>query len=137
MNACPSQDPLASSKAPNQDLMDMVFLCTLKINIENQNLENMCIKDLWPYQTKLNPPHPNWNESNQSYQINSRGFFETIIAELSLFAVSCQKDLKFNWVGFFSNTDMPMGPCWGHVETKLGPLVYNATISFLLLARND
>merc|ERR1711954_481896 len=32
-----SQEPLASSKAPNQDLKDMNVLCTFKIKIESQN----------------------------------------------------------------------------------------------------
>ena len=40
----PSQEPLASSKAPNQDLKDMDVLCTFKIKIESQNLEYRCIK---------------------------------------------------------------------------------------------
>ena len=42
--ANPSQEPLASSKAPNQDLKDIFLLCTLKIKIEIQNLD-VCIKD--------------------------------------------------------------------------------------------
>ena len=33
----PIQDPTASSKAPNQDLEDMDFLCTFNIKIESQN----------------------------------------------------------------------------------------------------
>ena len=32
--ANPSQEPLASSKAPNQDLKDIFLLCTLKIKID-------------------------------------------------------------------------------------------------------
>ena len=31
----PSQEPLASSRAPNQDLKDIDALCTFKIKIEN------------------------------------------------------------------------------------------------------
>ena len=34
----PSQVPPASSKAQNEDLKDMDFLCTFKIKIESQNL---------------------------------------------------------------------------------------------------
>ena len=41
----PSQEPPASSKAPNQDLMDIDVLCTFKIKIESQNLDHGCIKD--------------------------------------------------------------------------------------------
>ena len=35
----PSQEPLASFKAPNEDLQDMNVLCILKIKIESQNSE--------------------------------------------------------------------------------------------------
>ena len=34
----PSQEPLGSFKAPNQDLMDMYILCTFKIEIKSQYL---------------------------------------------------------------------------------------------------
>ena len=46
----PSQEPPASSKAPNEDLKDMDVLRTFKIKIESQNLEYVCTKDQWPYQ---------------------------------------------------------------------------------------
>ena len=45
----PSQEPPASSKAPNEDLKDKNVLCTFKIKIESQNLDHGCIKDQWPY----------------------------------------------------------------------------------------
>merc|ERR1711954_361652 len=45
----PTQEPPASSKAPNQDLKDMDVLCTLKIKKESQNSEHSCIKDQLPY----------------------------------------------------------------------------------------
>merc|ERR1712112_238329 len=41
----PSQEPPASSKAPNQDLKDMDVLCTFKIKIDSQNLAYGCTKD--------------------------------------------------------------------------------------------
>ena len=41
----PSQEPPASSKAPDQDLKDMDVLCTFKIKIESQNSEYGCTKD--------------------------------------------------------------------------------------------
>ena len=41
----PSQEPPASSKAPNEDLKDMDVLCTFKIKIESQNLDHGYIKD--------------------------------------------------------------------------------------------
>ena len=46
----PSQEPPASSKAPNEDLKDMDVLCTFKIKIESKNLEHGYIKDQGPYQ---------------------------------------------------------------------------------------
>ena len=45
----PSQEPPASSKAPNQDLKDRDVLCTFKFDIESQKLEHGCIKDHLPY----------------------------------------------------------------------------------------
>ena len=50
----PSQEPPASSKAPNQDLNDMDVLCTLKIKIESQNLENSSIQKSGHIQIKVN-----------------------------------------------------------------------------------
>ena len=41
----PSQEPPASSKAPNEDFKDMDVLCTLKIKIESQNSDHQYIKD--------------------------------------------------------------------------------------------
>ena len=38
-----SQEPPESSKAPNEDLKNMDFLCTFKIKIGNQNLNHLCI----------------------------------------------------------------------------------------------
>ena len=45
----PSQQPPGSSKAPNEDLKDMDFLCTFKIKVESQNSDHGYIKDQWPY----------------------------------------------------------------------------------------
>ena len=45
----PSQEPPASSKAPNEDLKDMDALCTFKISIESQILDLKCIEDQWQY----------------------------------------------------------------------------------------
>ena len=41
----PSQEPPASSKAPNPDLKDMDVLCTFKINVDSYNLEHWEIKN--------------------------------------------------------------------------------------------
>ena len=40
----PSQEPSASSKAPNEDLKAMDVLCPFKIKIEIQNLKYGCIQ---------------------------------------------------------------------------------------------
>ena len=40
-----SQEPPASSKAPNEDLKDMDVLCTFKIKVESQNLDHGYMKD--------------------------------------------------------------------------------------------
>ena len=45
----PSQEPPASSKAPNKDLKDMNVLCTFKIKIDSQNLDHGYIQDQQPY----------------------------------------------------------------------------------------
>ena len=54
----PSQEPPASSKAPNDDLKDMDVLCTFRINIESQNSDHGYIKDNRPYQNKYQDAKP-------------------------------------------------------------------------------
>ena len=54
----PSQEPPASSKAPNEDLNDMDVLCTFKIKIESQNIENGCIKHQWKFLNQDKDPKP-------------------------------------------------------------------------------
>ena len=53
-----SQEPPASSKAPDEDLKDMDVLCTFKIKIESQNLEYGCTKDQWPYPKQYKDAKP-------------------------------------------------------------------------------
>ena len=43
--ANPSQEPPASSKAPNEDFKDMDVLCTFKIKIESPNSDQECFQD--------------------------------------------------------------------------------------------
>ena len=60
----PSQEPLASSKAPNEDLKDMDVLCTFKNKIESQNSDHGCIKDQWPYPNQDQDAKPqSWTSS--------------------------------------------------------------------------
>ena len=54
----PSQEPPASSKAPNQDLKDMDVLCSFKFKLESQNLEYGCTKDQWPYPNQYQDSKP-------------------------------------------------------------------------------
>ena len=53
-----SQQPPASSKAPNEDLKDMDFLCTLEIQIESQNLDIGVSKTTDYIQIKTKMPSP-------------------------------------------------------------------------------
>ena len=66
----PSQEPPASSKAPNKDLKDKDFLCTFKIKIESQNLEHAYIKDQWPYPNK--DPDPQSQSGTSSFLQNPK-----------------------------------------------------------------
>ena len=45
----PSQEPRASSKAPNWDLEDIDVLCTSKIKIKSKNFRNWYVKDQIPH----------------------------------------------------------------------------------------
>ena len=52
-----SQEPQASSKAPNEDFKNMDVICILKIKIESQNSDHGCIKDQWTYPIKIKMPN--------------------------------------------------------------------------------
>ena len=54
----PSQEPTASSKAPNDDLKDMDVLCTFKIKIESQNSDHRYVKDQWSYPNQYQDAKP-------------------------------------------------------------------------------
>merc|ERR1711954_523775 len=54
----PSQEPSASSKAPNKDLKDMDVLCTFKIKIYSQNLDQGCINKSDHIKIKIMMPNP-------------------------------------------------------------------------------
>ena len=54
----PSQEPPASSKAPNQDLKDMDVLFIFKIKLESQNSKYGCTKDHWPYPNQCQDAKP-------------------------------------------------------------------------------
>ena len=41
----PSQEPAASSKAPNDDFKDIDVRCTFKIKVKSQNLDHGSIRD--------------------------------------------------------------------------------------------
>ena len=69
----PSQEPPASSKAPNEYFKDMDVLCTFKIKIEGQNLDHVSIKDQCPYPNQEQYAQPQSDTSN-SLQIPKSGF---------------------------------------------------------------
>ena len=75
----PSQEPPASSKAPNQDLKDMDVLCTFKIKIESQNFEYGCTKDQWPYPNQYQDANPQSRTSSilksQKSGLKGHGWF--------------------------------------------------------------
>ena len=54
----PSQEPPASSKAPNEDLKDMDVLCTFKIKIERKNQIMGISKTNDHIQIKIKMPNP-------------------------------------------------------------------------------
>ena len=54
----PSQEPPASSKAPNEDLKDIDVLCTFKIYIESQNRNMGVSKTIDHFQIKMKRPNP-------------------------------------------------------------------------------
>ena len=56
----PSQEPPASSKAPNEYSKDLDALCIFQIKRESQNLDHGWIKDQWPY------PNQDQDKKNQS-----------------------------------------------------------------------
>ena len=68
----PSQEPPASSKAPNEDLKDIDVLCTFKIKIESQNLEYGCTKYQWPYTNQDQCSKPQSGTSSILQSLKSR-----------------------------------------------------------------
>ena len=54
----PSQEPPASSKAPNQDLKDMDILCTSKIKLESNNSKMGVSKTSDNIKIKIKIPNP-------------------------------------------------------------------------------
>ena len=64
----PSQEPPASSKAPNEDLKDIDDLCTLKIKMESQNSDHGYIKDQSPY---INEDHDSNSQSQTPSNLKS------------------------------------------------------------------
>ena len=53
----PSQEPPASSNTPNEDFNDMDVLCTLKIKIESQNLDQGVSKSNDRFQIIIKMPN--------------------------------------------------------------------------------
>ena len=72
----PSQEPPASSKAPNEDLKDMDVLCTFKIKIESQKSDHGYIKDKCPYlnQDQGAKPQSGTSSPHQSPKLGLNGY---------------------------------------------------------------
>ena len=71
----PSQEPPASSNAQNYDLKDMDVICTFKINIESQKLEQGYIKDQGPCPNQYQDAKPQSGTSSvlQSPKLGLKG----------------------------------------------------------------
>ena len=61
-----SQEPPASSKAPNQALKDMDVICTFKIKIESQNLAYGVPKTSDHIQINIRMPNPSQEPISKS-----------------------------------------------------------------------
>ena len=66
----PSQEPPASSKAPDQDLKDMDVLCTFKIKIESQNRNMGVPKTSGLIQINIRMPNPSQEPPASSKALN-------------------------------------------------------------------
>ena len=66
----PSQEPSASSKAPNEDLKDMEVLYIFKVKIDSQNSEHGCIKTNDHIRIKIKMPNPSQEPSSSSKNQN-------------------------------------------------------------------
>ena len=77
----PSQEPPASSKAPNQDLKDMDVLCTFKIKIESWNLDYGWTEDQWPYSNQYQDTKPQ-SATSSILQARNQDFKKMYIREL-------------------------------------------------------
>ena len=91
----PSQDPPASSNAPNEDFEDMEVLCTVKIKMASQNLDHGCIKDQLLY-TNQDQNAKSQSETSSVFQSPKSGLKRTWM----FFAPSKKdRDPKFgSWV---------------------------------------
>ena len=66
----PSKEPLASSRASNEDLKDVDVLWTFKIKLESQNSDHECKKTTDHIQIKIKRPTPSKEASASSIDPN-------------------------------------------------------------------
>ena len=66
----PSQEPPASSKAPNEDLKDMDVLCTFKSKIESHNSDHRVSKTSDHMQIKIKIPNTSQEPPVSSKALN-------------------------------------------------------------------
>ena len=65
----PSQEPPASFKAPNDDLIDMDVLCTFNRKIGSQYSDHGCIKDQLPYPNQDQDAKPQNPKTPKPHQL--------------------------------------------------------------------
>ena len=80
-----------SSKAPNQDLKGMVILCTFKIKVESQNLDQGTKKTTDQIKIKIKMPNPS-KETPVSSKAPSQDLEDM---NVSLHLQSQERDRKF------------------------------------------
>ena len=86
----PNQEPPYSSKAQNEDLMDMDDLCISKIKIEIKNLDHRSTKDQCPIQIKIKMPNPSQEPPGSSEAPNQQ-LMDNDIREYVFFKLVCLK----------------------------------------------
>ena len=96
--ANPSQEPPASSKAPNEDLKDIDFLCTFKIKIESKNSDHGCITNQWPYSNPDQDTKPQFGTSSvfqsPKWRLKGNGcslHLQNLDRELKFVSWACQR----------------------------------------------
>ena len=104
----PSQEPSASSKAPNQDLKDMDVLFTFKIKMDSQNFEQGCTKDQWPYLNQDQDANPS-QEPPASSKAQIQDLKDMNVLCIFKFKIDLEhRCIKYQWP--YQNQDQDANP---------------------------